>query len=260
MGRDKATVTVSGVSLLDRLLAGIPAGVPVMIVGPATRVRRVVHRTQEQPPGGGPVAAIAAGLDLVDREVVVVSAVDLPFAGPVLADLADQLAAAPDDVDAVIPIVQGREQPLCAAYRTRSLRQVVAAIAQPAGQSMRTVTSGLRHVPATVAAAAVTDVDTPEELAAVRLDAADIMATTQEVRMQEWITAIAAELGVSPQVDVDAVLDIAKDAAHQVQRPAAPVTTYLVGLAVAAGMTVEEAAAKVHAAAQDWPQDPSLDA
>ena len=78
--------------------------------------------------------------------------------------------------------------------------------------------------------------------------------------MQDWITAIAAELGVSPQVDVDAVLDIAKDAAHQVQRPAAPVTTYLVGLAVAAGMTVEEAAAKVRAAAQDWPQDSSPDA
>ncbi len=196
----------------------------------------------------------------MDREVVVVSAVDLPFAGPVLADLADQLAAAPDDVDAVIPIVQGREQPLCAAYRTRSLRQVVTAIADPAGQSMRTVTSGLRHIPADVGAEAVRDVDTPEELAAVRLDAADIMATTQEVRMQDWITAIAAELGVSPQVDVDAVLDIAKDAAHQVQRPAAPVTTYLVGLAVAAGMTVEEAAAKVRAAAQDWPQDPSPDA
>ena len=58
---------------------------------------------------------------------------------------------------------------------------------------------------------------------------------------------------MSPDVDVDTVLDIAKDAAHQVQRPAAPVTTYLVGLAVASGMTVEEAADKVHELAQSWP-------
>jgi hypothetical protein len=47
-----------------------------------------------------------------------------------------------------------------------------------------------------------------------------------------WIAELAADLGV----DVDAVdrgllLDLARDAAHGLARPAAPLTTFLVGLA-----------------------------
>lgn len=70
--------------------------------------------------------------------------------------------------------------------------------------------------------------------------------------MDEWIAAVAAELGVSADVAVDVVLDVARDAAHQVQRPAAPITTYLLGLAVAAGMAPEDAGAKVHDLALQW--------
>lgn len=47
-----------------------------------------------------------------------------------------------------------------------------------------------------------------------------------------WVEALEAELGLPPgTVDVGAVLDLARDAAHAVARPAAPVTTYAVGFA-----------------------------
>jgi hypothetical protein len=47
-----------------------------------------------------------------------------------------------------------------------------------------------------------------------------------------WTAELAAELGVDPAaVDVDLLLDVARDAAHNVARPAAPLTTFLVGLA-----------------------------
>ena len=72
--------------------------------------------------------------------------------------------------------------------------------------------------------------------------------------MDEWITAVTAELGLDGDVDVDAVLDVAKDVAHQVQRPAAPVTTYLVGVAVGRGMSVADASATVRALANNWPK------
>ena len=43
---------------------------------------------------------------------------------------------------------------------------------------------------------------------------------------------LAEALGLDPaEIDAQAVLDLARDAAHGVARPAAPVTTFLVGLA-----------------------------
>lgn len=48
--------------------------------------------------------------------------------------------------------------------------------------------------------------------------------------LDEWVAAVSAELGLGP-VDVKAVLDLARDVAHGVARPAAPLTCLLVGLA-----------------------------
>jgi hypothetical protein len=51
-------------------------------------------------------------------------------------------------------------------------------------------------------------------------------------RIEDWTTRLARELGVEADaVDVDLLLAVARDAAHQVARPAAPLTTFLVGLA-----------------------------
>ncbi|MDT4922612.1 MAG: hypothetical protein QOG01_325 [Pseudonocardiales bacterium] len=66
--------------------------------------------------------------------------------------------------------------------------------------------------------------------------------------LDSWITELATALDVDPAtVPRDLLLDVARDAAHGVARPAAPLTTFLVGLA--AGMrggdqdAVEQAAA-----------------
>lgn len=49
--------------------------------------------------------------------------------------------------------------------------------------------------------------------------------------LDDWAAHVAAELGVEATVDVDAVLDLAGAAARAVVRPAAPLTTFLAGLA-----------------------------
>ncbi|WP_053615044.1 DUF6457 domain-containing protein [Nocardiopsis sp. NRRL B-16309] len=64
----------------------------------------------------------------------------------------------------------------------------------------------------------------------------------------EWAEVVRAELdlvGTEPlgKTDVDRVLDLARDAAHSVARPAAPLTTYLLGVAVGQGADPESAAA-----------------
>jgi len=71
--------------------------------------------------------------------------------------------------------------------------------------------------------------------------------------MQSWIDAVRKELGISVNFNVNTILDIARDAAHGVERPAAPVTTFLLGYAVAQGADSEEAAAKIALLAKNWP-------
>jgi hypothetical protein len=47
-----------------------------------------------------------------------------------------------------------------------------------------------------------------------------------------WVGELCSALGIEPsEVDRDLVLDLARDAAHGVARPAAPLTTFLVGYA-----------------------------
>jgi hypothetical protein len=46
-----------------------------------------------------------------------------------------------------------------------------------------------------------------------------------------WNEQLCDALGLDLEVEIDAVLELARDAAHQVERPAAPLTTFLVGYA-----------------------------
>ncbi|CAM5343005.1 hypothetical protein SMICM304S_06678 [Streptomyces microflavus] len=43
--------------------------------------------------------------------------------------------------------------------------------------------------------------------------------------LDEWITSVKNELGIELDVDTDVLLDLARDAAHGVARPAAPLAT-----------------------------------
>jgi hypothetical protein len=72
--------------------------------------------------------------------------------------------------------------------------------------------------------------------------------------LDDWTATACAGLGIDPAtVDVRQILDLARDAAHQVERPAAPVTAYLLGLAVGGGTPAAEAAARLRALADAWP-------
>ncbi|MYV41997.1 molybdopterin-guanine dinucleotide biosynthesis protein MobA, partial [Streptomyces sp. SID1328] len=52
-------------------------------------------------------------------------------------------------------------------------------------------------------------------------------------RMHEWIAAAKAGLGIDLDVDIAELLDMTKVVAHEVARPAAPITSFLVGYAAA---------------------------
>jgi hypothetical protein len=71
--------------------------------------------------------------------------------------------------------------------------------------------------------------------------------------LQAWVEAAERELGLTPgEVPTKAVLDVAKDVAHGVVRPAAPVTAYLMGLAVGRGADPAEVADRLSGLALSW--------
>ena len=72
--------------------------------------------------------------------------------------------------------------------------------------------------------------------------------------LDEWTARAATALGLEPDaVDQHLVLDLARDVAHGVARPAAPLTTYLVGMAVGRGADPAGAAATIRELAATWP-------
>jgi hypothetical protein len=72
--------------------------------------------------------------------------------------------------------------------------------------------------------------------------------------LDSWIAAACAELGLRPEdVSAKAVLDVARDVAHQVTRPGAPVSAYLMGVAVGRGADPSDVAERLSALAMAWP-------
>lgn len=68
---------------------------------------------------------------------------------------------------------------------------------------------------------------------------------TEPRDLEQWTAELVAELGLDARglehgVDIAGVLDLARLAAHQVARPAAPLTTFLAGFALATGATLEQ--------------------
>lgn len=78
-------------------------------------------------------------------------------------------------------------------------------------------------------------------------------------QLDDWVTVLVAEFGIDLDVDVRGLLDLARVAAHSVDRPAAPLTTFLVGYAAGRQddpAAVAELSERAAALARAWPSGP----
>lgn len=244
--------------MLDRVLTACAGARNTVVVAAPRPTSRPVRWTRENPPGSGPVAALDAGLRHTTADRVVVLSADLPFLEVATVEhLLSALQTSGADA-ALLTDAEGRDQPLVAAYRTASLRHALTALAEADG-------SGLTGLPLRRLTAALDLTRVPDPLASFDCDTWDDIADARaRIRehgnvLDEWISAVKDELGLDLDVDTGVLLDLARDAAHGVARPAAPLTTFLVGYAAAQGKggpeAVAEAARKAAALALRWEEE-----
>jgi molybdopterin-guanine dinucleotide biosynthesis protein A len=175
-GRAKPQLEVGGRTMLAVVLDAVADASPRVVVGPPQPVPDGVLVVRERPPGGGPVAAMRAGLAAVgsDVDVVAVLAGDLPFLTAALVrELRERLTG-----DGVLVVDDaGRDQYLIGVWRTAALRPVLAAAQGPV--PVRRVVAALspdRYRPHRERGtpAPWTDCDTPADLARARAAAGEL--------------------------------------------------------------------------------------
>jgi molybdopterin-guanine dinucleotide biosynthesis protein A len=167
-GVDKPGLVVGGRTLLEGVLAAVADACRVVVVGPPRELGDRFVQVREEPPGGGPAAALAAGLLHVEAPWTAVLAADLPdLDAPTV--LALRRAAAGRD-GALLVDDEGRDQVLTGVWST-PLLQAATAGRELAGARLRVLLDGL--APARVTAASLGlhgwgDCDTPADLARAR--------------------------------------------------------------------------------------------
>ncbi|EWT02985.1 molybdopterin-guanine dinucleotide biosynthesis protein [Intrasporangium chromatireducens Q5-1] len=181
MGRHKPALDVGGRPIIARILEAC-AGLPLVVAGDGAAVPPHVRVVREEPPGGGPVAGIAAGFTALispyaahsapsapSLSRVAVLAGDLPFL--TRAALEDLDGALEEDPSAELALAVDHEQRvnwLCGVWRTGVLARRLEAVGDPAGVSVkRLIDSSCRALVADASGWSA-DVDTPDDLAAAR--------------------------------------------------------------------------------------------
>lgn len=171
-GVSKAGLVAGGRSYLDRALDAVGAAARRVVVGPAELARPGAPAVLEDPPLGGPVAGIAAGLEHLAPGApwVAVLACDVPRAAGLLPPLVAALAADAAADGAVVVDDQGHRQALVGLYRRAALDRAVAALAAEGGvhgRSVRALVGGLALVEVPDPQGLSADADTWEDVAAL---------------------------------------------------------------------------------------------
>src|SRR5688500_9642629 len=113
-GTDKLAAVVDGLPLLDRAVEPLPDEVTLIIAGPERPLRRPATFVREDPVGGGPAAALVAGLRRALQtpvDAIIVFPADAPLGGQAALILLRHLTASPGVQALVGSDAEGREQP-----------------------------------------------------------------------------------------------------------------------------------------------------
>ena len=264
----RPAIEFAGRTLLEHALAAVADAAEVVVVGEQVPTSRPVTFVREDPPQGGPAAGLLAGCDALPRPpaTLAVLAVDMPrrHRGTVRR----LLAAAAGHDGAFLVDADGRRQ--LAGVLDRARRWTARGPPDPHGLPLHRLLE--RSTWPTVAAVGdeARDVDTWADLRDLAERRPDRLirgvrglrgglssANVGSVNLHDWIDELCDVLDIEAEVDEALILDLAGRAPHNVERPAAPVTTYLLGFAAARPATPTRSrsralAARAQALAEGW--------
>ncbi|MBP2325592.1 molybdopterin-guanine dinucleotide biosynthesis protein A [Kibdelosporangium banguiense] len=168
-GVDKVMIEVAGRTLLSRSVDAVRGAERIVVVGPAREIGAAVRWVREEPPGSGPLAALAAGVealaDLPDDTHVAVLAGDLLGIGPrTVAKLRSALDENPAVLGALLVDAEGFTQWMHAVWRLAALRAAVPP--DSVGRSLKSVLGGLPLTLIPAQRGEADDVDAPGDLPA----------------------------------------------------------------------------------------------
>lgn len=234
----KADLDINGERLLDIVLRATAGAATTVVIG-AVDVPDGVLLAREEPAGTGPAAGLLAGLDAVESPAAwtLALACDLPDAPSAVERLFSAVDTAPTNADGLCLRDAGGElQHLAALYRTAALRRAFDVWGDPANRSVRGVMASLALLPVDPGDASVEDLDTPEQLARWVASHPAAPANRKTDDKQVWrafVEDACDRLGLDAErVDEHAVLRLTRRVAHQGARPMAPVSAYILGLAL----------------------------
>ena len=266
-GVPKSGLVHDGATLLEHALRAAHGAAAVAVVGPDPgTLPEGVLTCREDPPFAGPAAAIAAGLDALERHrrgeprprtaapFTLVLACDMPRAGAAVQALLEATGGDPPGDGLMAVSADGRRQPLVGLYGTAALLRCITEAEQRGtleNASVFTLLARLEVREVSVPGGSTDDVDTWDDAAAlgvtvppgshdsgIRPGVPQLKSTleatvkSQDETLEDWCRALLQALELEDvEVDVNEVLALAGVAAHSVVRPAAPLTTFIAGFA-----------------------------
>jgi len=174
-GLDKPGLRVGDRSLLEIAIAAVRGGLPdptVVVVGPFRQLPDDVVQVREDPPGGGPAAAVAAGVAALPNPepgvLVAVLAADLPgITAGVVNRLAAVLSSSRSGGDptggAVLVDPSGHRQYLAGVWRYSELSAAVGRRPGWAGAALRELLAPIEVIEMLGSEQETADVDTPAD-------------------------------------------------------------------------------------------------
>ncbi len=166
-GADKASIEIHGRTLLEYALDAVMDAGEVVVVGDWVPTNRPVTFAREDPPLGGPAAAVLAGLDafIAPPRQLVVLAVDMPL---VTLDTIARLRDAAALRDGAVLVDGSGRRSLAYVLDTEVLQAKRPAYGDEFGMSLRALFGGLDLAAVPAVAGETRDVDTFEDLRDLR--------------------------------------------------------------------------------------------
>jgi molybdopterin-guanine dinucleotide biosynthesis protein A len=123
-GIEKSLIVVGGERIVDRQIAvlrQVAGEILIVARDPGVFAGVDARIVADRSPGKGPIAGLEAGLLEMSGEQLILVGGDMPGLSVKVLEL---IASIDESFDAVVPLVDGRAEPLCARYHRRILATV----------------------------------------------------------------------------------------------------------------------------------------